>query len=166
MTRIEHRIHAYRASHEAGSGRPGILRLRPWHKRLVYVALAALWLTGAAWLVFHYFIKVEGAFGPEPHWLEHWWLRAHGLFVFGGLLVLGPLFVLHAPRGWRTGRGRRFGVAIYAVLAWLAVSGYGLYYFSDLLPPDLLPKLHWITGLVAPLGLVAHILTARRRSES
>jgi hypothetical protein len=141
------------------------LRLSSWHRLLLYGSVAALWTTGVLWLVFHFFVEVEGEFGPQPHWLESWWLSLHGLFVFIGLLVIGPLFVLHAPRGWKTRRSRRLGVTLIALLGWLVLTGYGLYYFSDLLPPDMLSTLHWIAGLPAPLALVSHVWTGRRRRK-
>ena len=138
------------------------LRLGRWHRLLLYGSVGALWVTGAAWLVFHRFVQVQGELGPQPHWLERWWLDLHGLFVFVGLLVLGPLLIQHAPRGWRTRRSRVLGLTLVVVLGWLIASGYGLYYVPDLLSPGVLSALHWIVGLAAPLPLVAHVWRGRR----
>jgi len=153
---------------ESGPGlRPGarrsLVRLPRWHRLLLYGAVAGLWVTGAAWLVFHFFVEVQGEFGPQPHWLESWWLDLHGLLVFVGLLVLGPLFLQHAPRGWKTRRSRRLGMTLVISVGWLVLSGYGLYYVPDLLSPGVLSVLHWVVGLAAPLFLVAHVWSGRRR---
>ena len=44
-----------------------IIRLGPRHKKLLYAGFALLWTSGALWLAFHYFLRVEGDFGPEAH---------------------------------------------------------------------------------------------------
>src|SRR5512139_106729 len=72
-----------------GSMSKAIIRLGPRHKKLLYAGFALLWLSGALWLAFHYFFRIEGEFGPKPHpleawWLhplEAWWLRLHGLMA-------------------------------------------------------------------------------------
>jgi len=145
-----------------GAGRAP-LRLARWHRLLLYGAVGALWVTGAVWLLFHDFVEVQGELGPQPHWLERWWLDLHGLFVLLGLLVLGPLFLQHVPRGWTTGRSRRLGLGLVILLGWLVLSGYGLYYFPDVLSPGVLSALHWIVGLTVPLLLAGHVWQGRRR---
>ena len=139
------------------------LRLPRWQRLLLYGSMAALWITGLLWLVVHHFVQVQGELGPRPHWSERWWLDLHGLFVFLGLPVLGPLLLQHAPRGWRTGRSRRLGLTLVIVLVWLVLTGYALYYFPELLSPGIVSILHWTVGLAAPLLLVVHIRSGRRK---
>ena len=54
-----------------------IIRLSLRHKNLLYAGFTLLWASGALWMAFHYFLRVEGDFGPEAHPLEAWWLRLH-----------------------------------------------------------------------------------------
>ena len=57
---------------------------------LISLVGTGLWLSGGLWLIFHYFMRPVGEFGPEPHALEPWWLALHGFFAFLSLTVIGP----------------------------------------------------------------------------
>lgn len=142
---------------------PAPIRLGRRHKRVSMFTLALLWTSGALWLLFHYFLAVPGPFGAEPHPLEPWWLRLHGLAMMLALAVLGSLMVQHAPRAWQLRRNRGLGTALTTGSVWLAASGYALYYFRSDANVAWLPLLHWIPGLCLPLLLTLHIRTGRRR---
>ena len=58
--------------------RPDTVRLGPWHQRTVYGATALLSLSGAVWLVLHFFMVRPGEFGETHHPLETWMLKVHG----------------------------------------------------------------------------------------
>lgn len=139
------------------------IRLGPTHRRWLHGAFAGLWVSGVLWLVFHYFIQVDGPFGPRPHPLEQWWLRLHGLFVTLGLVMLGSVLVHHARRAWDKRKNRRLGAALVASLLWLAGTGYALYYFASESNAAWLPLAHWLPGLALPLVLAAHVRRARSR---
>ncbi|HEY6985080.1 MAG TPA: hypothetical protein VH375_03280, partial [Rhodanobacteraceae bacterium] len=63
-----------------GHRAPSLLsRRRRW---LTYVVLCGLWTTGVAWLALRYGFQRPGEFGPAPHPLQPWALRAHALFAF------------------------------------------------------------------------------------
>lgn len=142
------------------------IRLGPRQRRWAYSSFALLWLSGALWLVFHYFLQVPGTFGPRPHPLEHWWLRLHGLAMMASLLMLGSLFIHHLHRAWQLRRNRLLGMALTSVFAWLGGTGYALFYFSSDANQVWLPLLHWIPGLVLPGVLVWHIRRGRRRKAN
>ena len=117
---------------------------------------AGLWLTGALWLVFHYYMVRMTEFGPSPHPLEHGWLSLHGLFAFATLWMLGLLWGAHIVGGWTSGRRRITGSLLALALLELIATGYLLYY-----PPveDSLATiawLHWTVGLALPLPFLAH----------
>lgn len=141
---------------------PPSARLADLPRRLLYLVISGLWLSGVAFLFFRSFVRTPGELGPQHHWLEGWWLRGHGLATFGALLLFGPLLFGHIPIAWRMRRNRPLGLALSAVSMWLIVSGYGLYYFSDTLPEGWLSTLHWVPGIALPLMLVGHIASARR----
>lgn len=139
------------------------IRLGPRQRRWAYLSFALLWLSGALWLVFHYFLQVPGTFGPHPHPLEHWWLRLHGLTMMTSLLMLGSLFLHHLHRAWQLRRNRLLGGVLTCAFAWLGATGYALFYFSSDANQAWLPLLHWIPGLLLPGMLVFHIRRGRRR---
>jgi hypothetical protein len=139
------------------------IRFAAPHRRFLYSVFSVLWLSGALWLVFHYFFRVEGEFGIAPHPAEIWWLRLHGLMVFVGLVALGSVLPVHAKRAWQLRKNRRSGLLMKALFLWLALSGYALYYFASDSNEHWLPLLHWLVGLSLPLMLVLHIHKGRQR---
>ena len=57
-------------------------RLARWQVLLLIISGTLLWLSGAAWLLLHYYGQVTGEFGPETNPLEPWFLRVHGLVLW------------------------------------------------------------------------------------
>ena len=62
-----------------------LIRFAAPHKRALYAVFVLLWLSGALWLAFHYFLRVAAEFGATAHPLEIWWLRLHGMMGFAAL---------------------------------------------------------------------------------
>lgn len=135
------------------------------HKRALYAIFLTLWLSGALWLLFHYFLQAQGDFGPQPHPLQQWWLRLHGLAAFATLVAIGSVLPIHARRAWQLKKNRASGLSMKVVSFWLAITGYALYYFSSDDNAAWLPMLHWIVGLALPLLLVLHIKRGRSRAK-
>ncbi|MGE5319841.1 MAG: hypothetical protein ACM3KD_06665 [Hyphomicrobiaceae bacterium] len=142
-----------------------VIRIGTRHKRLAYAAFLLLWASGALWLLFHYFLGTEGDFGPATHPLEKWWLRLHGLAAMLVLVAVGSLATNHMRLALNRKKNLRTGLPMLALSAWLAATGYALYYFSSDDNAGWLPLLHWIAGLVLPLALVLHIRLGRRRAR-
>jgi hypothetical protein len=143
--------------------RPPTIRLSPLQRRTVYGVITLLWLSGALWLAFHYFLRVPSTFGDKPHALEIWWLRLHGLAGFAALVAVGSMLPVHVGRAWALDKNRMSGVVMKMVFFWLATSAYALYYFATESNETWLPLLHWIVGLSLPLVLVIHVRRGRRR---
>ena len=125
-------------------------------RRTVYAVGAGVWLTGALWVLFHYFFFRNGPFGPSPHPLEFWSRAVHGAFGFASLWVFGMLWGVHIIEGWRSGRRRWSGSFSFALFAWLVVSGYLLYYLGDDRLISAVSLLHWSLGLASPLPFLLH----------
>ena len=131
-----------------------------WQRLSVYVVGVLLLVTGAAWLVLHY--SVGAGAGELPHPLEALSMRLHGLAAFAGLFMLGVIAAAHVPQGWRLSRRhrwahqRRTGLALCALAAVLALSGYLLYYFA---PETIRPTLGWAHtgfGVAMALAIALH----------
>jgi len=130
----------------------------------VYGIVAGVWFTGAAWVLFHYFLMRAGPFGATPHPLERWWLASHGAFGFASLWLFGLLWGVHIPIGWRSYRRRWSGSAMFALALWLIVSGYALYYLGT--SDDSISTvafLHWSIGLISPALFILHRFAKERR---
>lgn len=132
------------------------VRIKRSRRHLTYAIGFGLWLTGAAWLVFHYFLKVQGEFGPAENPLTHWWLAAHGLFAFATLWLFGLLWGQHVIGAWKSGRHRISGSILFAILAVLIGSGYLLYYAGGDETQAITAVIHWGAGLALPLPFVFH----------
>lgn len=125
-------------------------------KALVLTIGAGVWLSGGVWLGLHYFAQQQTEFGPSPHPAEHWSLMAHGLFAFAALWAFGMLWSGHIVAAWKSKRRRLTGIALFATMAVLIVSGYLLYYAgSDTVRP-VISLVHWMIGLTLPAGYGWH----------
>lgn len=137
-------------------------KLASWQIWLLTLSGGGLWLSGAAWLLLHYYGQREGEFGPEMNPLEPWMMKAHGLVLIPVLLGIGGMFVAHIPKGWTHMRQRVAGIALCAVLALLILSGYMLYYAGG---EDLriwTSLVHWVVGLGLPVIFLWHYINGRR----
>src|ERR1041385_1836374 len=123
------------------------MRLGVWHARSIYLTTALLVVSGLLWLGFHYFLRIDGEFGPQPHPLEYWWLRLHGASAMLSLIALGSVMPVHIRRAWALRRNRVTGVAISALLAFLVLTGYALYYFAGGASRGWISIAHWAIGL-------------------
>jgi hypothetical protein len=126
----------------------------------IYVVGGGLWLSGALWLLFHYFMQSRGEFAVVPHPLEPWWLRLHGAFAFGAIWVFGLLWSAHVSPGWAGGKRRRSGAALVGLFLWLTLTGYLLYYLGHEWLRSLTSLLHWSLGLLIPVLFLLHRLAA------
>lgn len=149
-------------------------RLMAWQRRLLYVALALLSLSGVAWLLIHY-VWGAGA-GELPHPLEAWLIRVHGAAAFAALFTAGILAAGHIPHGWRMtaiaarhhprrAHQRRTGILLCSFGALAVASGYLLYYFA---PEAVRPPLGWghaAVGLLLALCVPFHGRRPSRGAE-
>jgi hypothetical protein len=141
-------------------------RLARWQIMLLTISGALLWLSGAAWLLIHYYGQVQSEFGPETNPLEPWFLRVHGLVLIPALLGFGGLFVAHMPKGWKNRYQRTIGIALTTAFAVLILSGYMLYYVGDEALRDWTSIIHWALGLGTPALFIWHYLhgVSKRRA--
>jgi hypothetical protein len=151
--------------HPAIVGHRQPLRLSRRRRYLIYAIGWMLWLSGVLWLLFHYALMQKGEFGDTPHPLEPWWLRLHAAMAFAALWACGLVWGVHVVAGWRTGRQRWSGGGAMGVLAWLALSGYLLYYLGDEQWRAIMSVAHWAAGLALPALLALHIVLGRRRAR-
>jgi hypothetical protein len=138
------------------------MRLSTGHRKWIYWSGAALFATGALWLLFHYFVRPHGELDEVGHPLEVWWLRLHGACAMLFLLVLGSLLPIHVRRGWHQRRNLLAGCAVSTVALLLIASGYALYYYGGEDARPWISAFHWVLGLGTPVLLVWHIWLGRR----
>jgi len=131
-------------------------QLASWQVYLLIWIGWLLWISGTAWLGFHYFGRMEGDFGPEINPLEHWMLRIHGFLIIPAYLLLGSLLLSHIPLGWKDRSQRPAGIVLAALLLLLSLSGYALYYVGTPNLREFSSWFHWIIGLGTPMVFFWH----------
>lgn len=141
-------------------------RLARAYRIAAYLIFGSTWITGVAWLVFHYFCQRQGPFGVEPHPLEAWWLTAHGAGAFAALWLCGVLWAVHIRAGLRLPRRRTSGIVLIVLLALLIATGYLLYYAGGDRIRAGASLVHWLVGLVLVVPLFVHSLRARTWREN
>lgn len=134
-------------------------RLARWQIWLLTLSGTALWLSGAAWLLLHYYGQVDGEFGTEINPLEPWMLRLHGLALIPAALGFGGLFVVHVPKGWKDRRQRWIGLGLTALTGLLILTGYLLYYAWGDDFRSWVSLVHWAIGLGVPAIFVWHYIS-------
>ncbi|GAB3461864.1 hypothetical protein GCM10027321_22890 [Massilia terrae] len=137
-------------------------RLERWHRRTVYVTGAVLFLSGVAWLVLRYFMRPVSEFGETVNPLEPWAMKLHGAAAMATLFFTGSLLHLHVRRAVKAGRNLLVGWSLVAILLFLLVTGYGLYYLAGEADRPLWSVLHWAAGLAVALLFVLHIVVGRK----
>jgi len=142
-----------------------VLKLERWHRRSIYATGMLLLLSGAGWLLFHFFLRPVSAFGDAVSPVEPWAMKLHGAAAMASLFFVGSLLHLHIRRALRAGRNTLTGWAMVATLALLTVTGYGLYYVAGEADRPLWSLLHWAAGLLVAALLVLHIQVGRRSMQ-
>jgi hypothetical protein len=142
--------------HPAGTAGCGYSRLSRGHILAIYMIGTGVWLSGVLWLWFHYFVVYAGRFGPTRSPAESWLMMIHGAFAFAAIWIFGLLWAVRIPAGWSGQRRRLSGGFVVALLAWLIIGGHLLYYLGDDRIRAVVSVSHWIVGLIAPIGFLAH----------
>ena len=128
----------------------------------MYGVAAALFVTGAAWLIAD--ALKDGPSGDAWQEISANLLMVHGGVAMAMLMVLGALFPLHVRRGWRARKNRFSGGAMVTLNGLLIVTAFGLYYAgSDLVRPWI-SGAHIAAGFVLAVLIVLHTLLGRKAS--
>jgi len=136
------------------------LRLDPGLRVLNYAAFAALFVTGAFWLI-------ADALKDSPSG-EGWQaiaadlLMLHGITAMLALVLLGALIPLHMRLSWRAGKNRVSGLVMATANAALVATACGLYYAGSDALRTFAADIHIAVGLALPALIVTHIVLGRR----
>ncbi|MEO8154029.1 MAG: DUF4405 domain-containing protein [Rhizobacter sp.] len=139
---------------------PAINPLPRWQRLGLYISIGTLTLSGLLWLLVHY--TWGAGTGELPHPLEVWMIRLHGASAMACLFFVGIVAGWHVPRGWKLARQRATGVSVLSGLAFLALSGYALYYFAPETVRTWVGNIHAAAGAAVAVLLAWHSRIARR----
>lgn len=137
----------------------GPLKLTLSDKWLVYSASIGVWLTGALWVYFSYFMRVEGEFGEQYHPLEPLWQKLHGGFGVVATFGVGMLWGMHVVKGWNMRWRRLSGGWLFGITLFLVISGGALYYIESDRWKNWTTIAHWAVGLAVLILFLLHWLS-------
>jgi hypothetical protein len=129
------------------------LRLSLFSELFVYLIFGTLLLTAGVWLWAQSNLSTDN---PLPSLM----MKIHGGAAMAALVLLGAL-IHHIRRGWIAKKNRLSGSIFLAVIFFLVVTGYGLYYSGDEQLRSLISRSHTWIGLGLLLLIPAHVLLGR-----
>ena len=139
--------------------RPDRIRLRRLQRYFLYVVLALVFLSGMAWAYWNYLAASPGDFEASA---KAWAMKIHGAAAMAVLVLVGMLLNEHVRLAWRARRNRTNGSIFLSAFAFLAITGYALYYAGGERLRAWTSWVHLATGLVLPILLLIHVLLGRR----
>ena len=141
---------------------PELIRLKPFHRRLLYGVIALLFLTGAAWAYWNVFVPSPGDFERSA---KTWSMKIHGAAAMAILVLIGMLLTGHVRFAWRARRNRGNGSLFLSAFAVLTVTGYGLYYAGGESLRAWTSWIHLGVGLALPLLVILHVWLGKRTDQ-
>ena len=150
-------------------------------RHLLIWGCALLLASGVGWLLGHDVWLQQTPFGPQPHPMVAWLLRAHGALAWCVTLVGGVVWQVHVRPAWRAVRRRRLhrrragsvrairhgrartvsGVLMVGALAVLLGSAIGLQYAPEA-AHAWLSTTHWVLGIALAIALLWHWIARLR----
>ena len=129
------------------------LRLNRLTEFFVYSIFGALVLTAGVWLWAQSSLSPDN---PVPSLM----MKIHGAAAMAALILLGAL-LNHIRRGWTAKKNRLSGVTLLAVILFLILTGYGLYYAGDEQLRAFISRSHTWIGCGLVLLIPGHVLLGR-----
>lgn len=137
-------------------------RLSPARQWALWTIVAALLITGVAWLWAEYvYAPAEGDI--ESYEIKHLALVVHAAFALLFVFTAGTLLYTHMQTAWRQQRNRITGILMASTALVLTVSGFGLWYAGGETLRNVSEIAHWLTGFGIPVVLLVHMLYGQRR---
>ena len=138
---------------------PDLIRLKPFHRCLLYGVLALLFFSGAAWAYWNDLVSSPGDFEISA---KAWAMKIHGAAAMAILVLVGMLLTGHVRFAWRARRNRGNGSLFLGGFGILTVTGYGLYYAGGESLRAWTSWVHLGVGLALPLLLILHVWLGKR----
>ena len=135
---------------------PDLIRLKPFHRRLLYGVLALLFFSGAAWAYWNDLVSSSGDFEMNA---KAWAMKIRGAAAMAILVLVGMLLTSHVRFARRN---RSNGSLFLGTFCILTVTGYGLYYAGSESLRAWVSWIHLAVGLAVPLLLILHIWLGKR----
>jgi hypothetical protein len=135
--------------------------------RILIASFGTVYLAGTLYWLSRLFLKREGEFGPEPHWLEGLAGPIHVVAAFLFVFVMGMIWVQHIAPALKLKKHRWSGWLLLALMGGMMATGVTILYASEF-GMKLAGQIHpWIgQALLATLLFHAFAHTVRRARAS
>jgi len=133
--------------------------LKRSHRLCLYVVLALLFVSGAAWAYWNYLVAEPGDVLAST---KSWAMKIHGAAAMASLVLIGTLLTGHIRFAWRARRNRVNGVILLFVFGTLTISGYMLYYAGGEQVRAWTRWIHLGVGLSIPVLIALHLVLGKR----
>ena len=141
------------------------LQISRHHRRLLYTASLALFISGTAWAWIHH-LDQAGRANDDLVKLKQWLITIHGLSAMMFVLLLGTLLASHVRRAWHARKNQENGAFFLTAISLLTLSGYALYYLGAEDLRKTVSDFHLWLGVAAPALLVWHIWNGRNATRN
>jgi hypothetical protein len=143
--------------------RPESIQLNRALRYCLYIVLALLFLSGAAWTYWNYLVAHSGDFEARA---KTWAMKIHGAAAMAILVLIGTLLTGHVKLAWRARRNRGNGALLLGVFGILTITGYGLYYAGGEELRTWTSWIHLSVGLSIPVLIVLHVALGKKTRPS
>ena len=137
-------------------------------KRILFLTLVGLLLTGALVWMLDLWFQVDNGMGPEPLPSRIWILRAHAVIGLWFLMVFGAVFQTHILKGIRARKKLVSGFCLLIPIGILIITVPLLYYVIDDNIKGTVAQIHTYLGFAVTLPFFYHWLhktTSRKLSR-
>ena len=128
----------------------------------LYAVFLLLEGSGIFWIILRYFYAKKGEFGIEYSSAQPLVLSIHGALAMISLVVIGAIIPTHAYLAWKAKKNVTSGYGLSAILVFLIISGYLLYYVGNAEVREWTSLLHWVVGIILVPIISLHIYLGRR----
>ena len=131
------------------------------HRRVIYLSIATLWISGAIFLIDRYLLgNLFSLFAPRSE-LQVTTMKVHGALAIPFIFVFGTIFA-HFQRAWPLQKKRLSGLLLVSIFTVLCLTVWPLYYSSVDLIRIVTISVHVVLGLLIPGFVLLHILSKNR----
>ena len=131
------------------------------HKRVIYLSIASLWISGMVFLLNRYFLGNLFSLMAARSELQVSSMKIHGFLALVFIFVFGTVYS-HFQRAWPIKKRRLSGLVLIGVLVILCLSAWPLYYSSVELTRVIVISVHCALGALLPIFIICHIASKGR----
>lgn len=142
------------------------MRISPRLKRILYISISLLYVTGVSYFIFSNWVRMPSDFGPTTHPSQIWQLRLHSIFGLWFLIFFGYFYARHVQHGLKGQVHLKSGLLLYGTILFLILTVPLLFYLTSEKLKVLAMQAHTYVGLALPFIIAIHVISHVRRMRN